>query len=121
MFNTGKRIIDTEAYYPLLMVKDFGATGFTTDTAFMTNAETPGLAFEGTIDYPVNPFTGKAVTREAENLTECHIVESDWHIVTNCGNTFTDPLRITFRNKDIFDPENWSVEPAVKQAETVEK
>ena len=112
---------DTTCYNPLLMVKDFGATGFITDTAFMTNAETPGLAFEGTIDHPVNPFTGKTVTREAENLTECHIVESDWHIVTNCGNTFTDPLRITFRNKDIFDPENWSVEQAAEQAETVEK
>ena len=101
---------DTTCYNPLLMVKDFGATGFTTDTSFMTNAETPGLAFEGMITEPVNPFTGKEITRGAGKAAEHHIVESDWHIVTNCGSAFSDPLRITFRNQDIFDADNWSVE-----------
>ena len=101
---------DTTCFNPLLLVKDFGAKGFTTDNTFMTNAETPGLAFEGTVEHPVNPFTGKPVTREAGNGGEHHIVESDWHIVTNCGNSFSDPLRITFRGTDVFDPENWSVE-----------
>ena len=101
---------DTMCYNPLLMVKDFGATGFVTDDTFMTNAETPGLAFEGTVDDPVNPFTGKQITREAGSLTEHHVIESDWHIVTNCGNTYSNPLVITFRNGDVFDPANWSVD-----------
>ena len=101
---------DTTCYNPLLMVKDFGAQGFTTDTAFMTNAETPALAFEDTVPDPVNPFTGKAMQSEVRTIPEHHIVESDWHIVTNCGNTFSDPLKITFRNQDVFNPENWSVE-----------
>ena len=101
---------DTTCYNPLLLVKDFGAQGFTTDTTFMTNAETPALAFENTVTDPVNPFTGKAVKSEVQTIPEHHIVESDWHIVTNCGNTFSDPLKITFRNQDIFNAENWSVE-----------
>ena len=109
---------DTTCYNPLLMVKDFGATGFRTDMTFMTNAETPGLAFEGTVSEPVNPFTGNAVTSEAANITEHHIMESDWHIVTNCGNMFSDPLRITFRGTDVFDPANWSAggEDAAEEA-----
>ena len=101
---------DTTCFNPLLLVKDFGATGFTTDKTFMTNAETPGLAFDRTVEHPVNPYTGNPVTREAGKDGEHHIVESDWHIVTNCGNSFSDPLRITFRGTDVFDPENWSVE-----------
>ena len=101
---------DTTCYNPLLMVKDFGAKGFTTDITFMTNAETPGLAFEGIVSEPVNPFTGNPVTREAGNLPEHYVIESDWHIVTNNGTFFSDPLRIIFRGTDIFDPENWEVD-----------
>ena len=104
-----KEWTDTTCYNPLLMVKDFGAEGFTTDNTFMTNAETPGLAFEGTVENPVNPFTGNPVTREAGNGGEHHIIESDWHIVTNCGTSFSDPLRITFYGTDVFDAENWKV------------
>ena len=100
---------DTTCYNPLLMVKDFGSSGFTTDMTFMTNAETPGLAFENTVTDPVNPFTGNRITREAQSLPEHHVVESDWHIVTNCGNTYSDPLRITFRGDDVFNADNWSV------------
>ena len=101
---------DTMCYNPLLMVKDFGASGFTTDTAFMTNADTPSLAFEGTVENPVNPFTGKPVTQEAKSAPEQRIVESDWHIALNDGSFFSDPLWITFRGDDIFNVENWSVE-----------
>ena len=101
---------DTTCYNPLLMVKDFVAEGFTTDRTFMTNAETPGIAFEGTVDHPADPATGEPVARKTGTEQEHHIIESDWHIVTNCGNSFSDPLRITFRGTDIFDPDSWSVE-----------
>ena len=96
-------------YNPLLLVKDFGASGFTTDTTFMTNADTPSLAFAQTVEEPVNPFTGQPVTQEAKHAPEQHIVESDWHIVLNGGSFFSEPLWITFRGKDVFAPESWSV------------
>ena len=101
---------DTTCYNPLLMVKDFGAEGFATDRTFMTNADTPVLAFEQAAENPVNPFTGKPVTSEAKGSGTQRIVESAWDIMTNTGRFFSDPLWITFRGNDVFDPENWSVE-----------
>lgn len=101
---------DTTCYNPLLMVKDFGASGFTTDTAFMTNADTPGLALAGTAGNAVNPLTGKPMTAGAKESGVQRIVESAWDIMTNTGDFFSDPLWITFRGDDIFRPENWSVE-----------
>ena len=101
---------DTTCYNPILMVKDFGASGFTTDTTFMTNADTPVLAFEQAVENPVNPFTGNPVTSAAKTSGEQRIVESAWDIMTNNGNFFSDPLWITFRGDDVFRPENWSVE-----------
>jgi len=47
-----------EAYNPVLMIKDFGSTGFTVSEEFMTNADVPYIATQGIIDNPVNPFTG---------------------------------------------------------------
>lgn len=101
---------DTTCYNPVLMVKDFGASGFVTDDCFMTNADVPTLAFEGTVADPVNPFTGNPVTSDAKEEAEQHLVESAWDIMTNNGTFFTHPLWITFRGKNIFDPAGWSVE-----------
>ena len=101
---------DTMCYNPLLMVKDFGATGFTTDDRFMTNADTPVIAFDGLIDNPVNPFTENPVDGEGKNAPEQHLVESEWAISTNNGNFFSDPVWITFRGDNVFDADNWSVE-----------
>jgi large subunit ribosomal protein L29 len=53
---------DAMWYNALLMVKDFGDTDtIHTDYAFMTNADTPTLAFNDLIKEPTNPFTGKVV------------------------------------------------------------
>ena len=101
---------DTMCYNPVLMVKDFGATGFTTDNTFMTNADTPSLAFEDLIPDPVNPFTGNPVNRDAKAEPEQHLVESAWALELNNGYTFSNPVHITFRGDDIFDPDNWFVE-----------
>ena len=101
---------DTMCYNPLLMVKDFGATGFTTDNRFMTNADTPVLAFDSLIPDPVNPFTGNPVNGEGKNVPEQHLVESEWAISTNNGTFFSDPVWITFRGDNVFDMECWSVE-----------
>jgi len=100
---------DTTSYNPLLMVKDFGASGFTTDLSFMTNADIPSLAFEDVVADPVNPFTGRRITGEGKNAEEQHLVESSWDISTNNGAFFSDPVRITFRGRNIFDPEAWSL------------
>ena len=48
------------------MVKDFGATGYTQSEEFMTNGDVPSLAFEGLIENPVNPFTGKEINMNAK-------------------------------------------------------
>ena len=59
--------------HPLLIVKDFsdgkksGTQSINVDDSFMTNADTPYLAFEGIIPKPVNPWTGKEITRRTES------------------------------------------------------
>ena len=106
---------DTTCYNPLLMVKDFGASGFTTDRTFMTNADTPSIACEGTVADPVNPFTGNPVSQSGKESGEQHIVESAWDIMTNNGTFFSDPLWITFRGTDVSDPANWFTDGAGKK------
>ena len=95
------------AFNPLLMVKDFGAAGFRTDTSFMTNADTPTLAMDGLIESPVNPFTGKPINSEAKNAPEQHIFDSDaFNVGENNGNTFLPGTWYAVR-ENIFDASNW--------------
>ena len=100
---------DTMAYEPLLMVKDFDAKGFTTDSSFMTNADTPTLAVNNLVDQPVNPFTGNPITSDAKYSGELYTYETDAHVETNNGYVFTDPQILVFRGNDIRNIENWSV------------
>ena len=46
---------DTDFFFPLLMVKDFNAKGFSFSDTFMTTADVPTLATSGLIDNPTNP------------------------------------------------------------------
>ena len=96
-----------EFYQSMLLVKDFGATGFTTSDAFMTNADTPLLATEGLIQDPVNPFTGKALSNETKN-DPCQyvIVSQEWYIETNNGYQFL-PSEWAAVSGDIRNKENW--------------
>ncbi|MCQ2981827.1 MAG: YidC/Oxa1 family membrane protein insertase, partial [Treponemataceae bacterium] len=51
-----------ESINPILLVKDFGASGaITRDETFMTNADVAALACENIIENPVNPFTGNPI------------------------------------------------------------
>ena len=101
----------TETFNALLMVKDFGASGApVTDNAFMTNADTPVLAFAGMVENPVNPATGLPVTGEAKNAGELHLIESDYRVDVNNGTVFADPVHITLKNQDIFEKTNWILE-----------
>ena len=98
-------------YIPLLMVKDFGAGGWSTDTAFMTNADTPVLAMEGLIADPVNPFTGNPITSEPKYAPELHILNCQHNIEINNGTVFDpkDSVWITLRNGDALDLDNWEI------------
>ncbi len=100
---------DTMCYNPLLMVKDFDAKEFTENPAFMTNADTPLLAFADTVSSPVNPFTGHPVTDEAKRAPVQHLVESSWTVEENNGAFFSDPLWITFQGENVFDSAAWSL------------
>lgn len=75
------RSINMESYNCLLMVKDFGATGFHICDDFMTNADAPYLATNGVIDNPVNPFTGNPLTMDGKTDMPMMIYDSqDWNV-----------------------------------------
>ena len=99
---------DVAHYFPLLMVKDFGSSGFTTSVEFMTNADVPVLAMDQLIRDPVNPFTGKPVTNEEKYAHEqIIIVSEDWNTQTNNGNTFL-PAAWASVKENIWNKDNWS-------------
>ena len=107
--STYDRKRDVMAYNPLLMVKDFGSKGFRTDYQFMTNADTPTLAFDRLIDKPVNPFTGKLISSEEKNAEELHVFYTDeWDTKTNNGSTFEPGFWFSLKNQNIFDMGNWA-------------
>ncbi len=94
-------------YYPLLMVKDFNAEGFTTSAEFMTNADVPTLATKDLIENPVNPFTGKAINSSEKTAhKQMVIVSNDHKINKNNGNTFL-PARWASISDDIWNRDNW--------------
>ena len=105
---------DTAAFWPLLMVKDFGSTGdFAFSDNFMTNADTPLLAFSGLVEHPVNPATGVAVTDEIKKDDEQILCATS---VTNdfdaAGNTFFKGMDEGFYALDgqnRADPARWRV------------
>ena len=101
---------EVECVNPLLMVKDFNSTGFTTDYKFMTNADVPTLATDGLIDDPVNPFTGKPINSD-EKMAHDQIITTNWlwNIKENNGTTFnTEGDGHWYSIHDnIFDAGNW--------------
>lgn len=101
--------IDTGRFRPLLMVKDFNAKGFEESDEFMTNADVPTLALDGTIDNPVNPFTGNAINSEYKEKNENYItLSNEWDVLTNCGNVFKPDRWVKVENGDTFNVDNWS-------------
>ena len=100
---------DVMWYNALLMVKDFNSNdGFVTDDTFMTNADTPTIAFEGVIENPVNPFTGKAINSDAKQESEHHIFRtSKWQPSRNDGNKFARGKWYCLYGDDLFDMDKW--------------
>ncbi|MCR5005509.1 MAG: YidC/Oxa1 family membrane protein insertase [Clostridiales bacterium] len=99
---------DVGNYFPLLMVKDFGAHGFTTDDTFMTNADVPSIAFEGLIENPVNPFTGKAITTDEKTAHDQFVISdhAGWDTDKNNGTTF-DACHWAAVTDNIWDRDDW--------------
>ena len=99
---------DSEYFRALLMVKDFNATGFTSSDEFMTQADTPTLAFGGLIDDPVNPFTGKVINNSEKTAHDQYIFESHiWDVSENNGNVFRPGNWFALRPGDSWNESNW--------------
>lgn len=104
---------DLSSYFPMMLVKDFNAKGFTVSADFMTNADVPTLALEGLIADPVNPFTGKKIDNADKYAHDQFIdISINWDTLENNGNTFIPGAwaRLQLNNTDdIFDFENWTL------------
>ncbi|MBQ2933813.1 MAG: YidC/Oxa1 family membrane protein insertase [Clostridia bacterium] len=100
--------IDANAFFPLLMVKDFGSTGeMQTNFDFMTNADVPTLAFKDAVENPVNPFTGKPINSDEKTAHDQLIITSkDYKIKENNGNTFMAATWAAVSN-NIWDRDDW--------------
>lgn len=105
------RLEDGMNYYGyncLMMEKDFNSKGYQVSDAFMTNADTPTLAFDGLLENPVNPYTGNPVNSDAKNADELHIFSSgDIDIKTNNGYRFHDAQWYGLKNQNALDKNNW--------------
>ncbi|MBQ6464935.1 MAG: membrane protein insertase YidC [Oscillospiraceae bacterium] len=99
--------LDVMAVNPLLLVKDFDSETFTTDNSFMTNADVPTLAVAGTIDDPVNPFTGKPVTNEAKSGEQLILYGTEHRPEYNNGSVFLPGSWFSVHD-DIYTAENWA-------------
>ena len=97
-----------DSFNPLLMVKDFGSTGFTTDESFMTNADVPYLAVNGIVDDPVNPFTGNQITMNGVHDMPQFVLDSnDWLRAGAEDYRFAEDDWYTFNGTQIIDTDAW--------------
>lgn len=107
-FNNFKDSSLPAGFNPLLMVKDFDASGnLSTDYTLMTNADTLFFAKEGLGLSDTNPFTGKKFTQEKDSVTVWMPYNEEWNI-TNIKhkNQFTLKQGYTIR-ENLFDPDDW--------------
>ncbi|MBR6807178.1 MAG: YidC/Oxa1 family membrane protein insertase [Clostridia bacterium] len=106
--NSTEGLKNTEMYFPLLMVKEIGATGFETSDEFMTNADVPTLATDGLIKDPKNPFTGKSINSNEKTAHDQFVILSwNWDILSNNGNQFEEALWVSVKD-NIHDLDNWT-------------
>ncbi len=108
MPNDAGEAVDVGLFYPLLMVKDFNAEGFTTSGEFMTNADVPTLAMKDLIENPVNPFTGKSINSDEKFAHDQFIIRSkEWVTDKNNGTTFL-PSAWASVKENLWDAGNWT-------------
>ena len=103
---------DVESVNPVLMVKDFNSTGFTVSDEFMTNADTPSIAFDGVVEDPVNPFTNNPINQDGKSGDILVYSSKEVNVNTNNGTQFVDPDGFWLVvHDDIRDKDNWSLYP----------
>ncbi|MDO4503114.1 MAG: sulfatase-like hydrolase/transferase [Coriobacteriia bacterium] len=105
------RFLDTDAYHPLLLVKDFGEDHpVQTSQEFMTHADVPALATQGAVRKAVNPFTGNPLAAPAGAKDEVHVFAThNWNPAVNKGYTFgTDGAWFSV-SEDMRKGENWQL------------
>ncbi|GHU16858.1 hypothetical protein FACS1894163_06980 [Spirochaetia bacterium] len=96
----------TENFNPLLMVKDFSASGsLKTDMTFMSNADVPFLALNDQIENPKNPFTNEKISIEEKKNPLYINVSADTDF--NTTQMPLNPNEDYYVHTDIFNPENW--------------
>lgn len=99
---------DTEFFFPLLMVKDFNAKGFSFSDEFMTTADVPTLATNGVIENPTNPFTGNAINANAKYDRPFYAFLSyQWDTSKNNGTQFNADTWYRVDNQNARDKRNW--------------
>jgi YidC/Oxa1 family membrane protein insertase len=101
--------INVDQLNPLLMVKDFNATGeIKTDTSFMSNADVPYLSLTDIIDNPINPFTGNEITTKAKENPLYIAISGSIHIQNRQDSQYeVDPKKDYYVHDNIFDKNNW--------------
>ncbi len=105
---------DLLTFYPMLLVKDFDAEGFSTSEEFMTNADVPTLAVKDLIESPVNPFTNKPINNaQKTDRKQFVIVSGNWDTTTNNGNQYT-PSNWYSVNGNLWDKNSWKFYPKVE-------
>ena len=101
--------MDIEAYYPILLIKDFDSKEFTINDEFMTNADVPTYAMKDLIDNPVNPFTGNPVNNDIKYNGPQKVLGSEkWVVDENNGTQFMPGLWLSVET-DMRDKNNWNV------------
>ena len=102
---------DMQAVIPLLLYKDFNASGFTVCDDFMTNGDTPILAMNGLIDNPVNPFTNKEID-DHEKLSHDQLVlcvDSSAENPSSEDCVFYRPGQVWYTVHDnVYEKDNWT-------------
>jgi hypothetical protein len=110
LFSPSEKIpFNREFYNPLLMVKDF-AMNFPLrfDSAFMTNADVPSLAFMNLISNPHNPFTGNPVNDIPKQEPLYITTSPKWMPNEHNANTFKIADSEWYRvHSDIFNADCW--------------
>ena len=100
---------DILSYYPLLMMKDFGSSGFVISEEFMTNGDVPTLATKDIIENPINPFTGKTIDNSEKTAHDQYIIFSDkFNAEENNGTTYL-PAKWYSVHDDMRVADNWKL------------
>lgn len=96
------------AYFPLLMVKDFGSSEFSVSGEFMTNGDVPTIAVKGIIEDPHNPFTGQPINSDEKKADKQYIYGGSTDL--NKESKLYPSNSWYSVHDDIWDAENWTVE-----------